>query len=327
MNLSKHTSIRRGFTLIELLVVIAIIGILVGLLVPAVMNFMKKGPIIITTNEIGQLDTALQTFKQEYNITYIPSQIKLCELQGSYGSTQLDLDSISYLTQLWPKITSQDPATGAVRWATTGIDWNGDGTISPGGVILEGHQCLVFFLGGVPSRGTSLTCGGFATDPRDPIKLSQSTGRKGPYFDAFSSSGRLGLWPSQGGTAGFFSYFDPYSQLSPPVAPGDKPYAFFSSYGQPNGYNFNKYPPLGSISGDCPSLGVTPYYQSGSTGPQYYNPKSHQIISAGADRTFGPGSLPPGGATWTPQTAGSIAAAGRDDQSNFSGGALMGVGN
>jgi prepilin-type N-terminal cleavage/methylation domain-containing protein len=66
---------RLAFTLVELLVVIAIIGILIGLLVPVLMGVMRKGPQLETTYEIGQLDTAIQTFKQTFNVDYIPSQI------------------------------------------------------------------------------------------------------------------------------------------------------------------------------------------------------------------------------------------------------------
>jgi hypothetical protein len=54
----------------------------------------------------------------------------------------------------------------------------------------------------------------------------------------------------------------------------------------------------------------------GST-PKYWNPRSFQIISAGADHEFGRGSPLPAGPTWTPATASDIDAPGRDDQSNF----------
>jgi hypothetical protein len=90
------------------------------------------------------------------------------------------------------------------------------------------------------------------------------------------------------------------------------PYAYFSSYQTRNGYN--RY-----IGSDCPTLKVFPYAQ-GST--QYLNPTGFQLISAGADLKFGPGSNP--GLSpipfWTPATAASTAASGpngADDQSNF----------
>jgi len=314
MNLSKQQTPRRpGFTLIELLVVIAIISILVGLVSYAVINALRKGPQVLSTAEISQKDTAIQNFKQTYNVAYIPSQIKLCERCSDYGPGLLDQESLTFLTSMFPKIMSPDPATGAVRWQTVGIDWNGDGHIG-GPVVLEGHQCLVFFLGGIPVHNPP-GCFGFSTDPRDPAKLSQTTGRKGPFFEF--ESARLGVWPLTQATAAanFYSYGDQYCQSKPPIFPDDKPYAYFSNYGQPNG--FNKFGP-----GDCQSLGVIPYFQ-GVSPSRYYNPNSYQIISAGLDRKFGPGGLwpPPAGSPLWKQTPWL------DDQSNFNSGNLMGVVN
>ena len=75
---------RSGFTLIEMLVVIAIITVLVALVVPAVMYFTRKGPPLLTTNEISQLDTAIQNFKTTYKVDYIPSRLRLCENISDY---------------------------------------------------------------------------------------------------------------------------------------------------------------------------------------------------------------------------------------------------
>src|SRR5947208_3526282 len=99
MKFSSRSWIRHSaFTLIELLVVIAIIAVLIALLMPAVMRVLSKGPQIITTNELAQLDTAIQKFKTEYNMDYIPSKIKLCEKFSDYDLTQkLDNDSTNYL--------------------------------------------------------------------------------------------------------------------------------------------------------------------------------------------------------------------------------------
>jgi prepilin-type N-terminal cleavage/methylation domain-containing protein len=321
MNLSQRSFPGRvAFTLIELLVSIAIIGILIALLVPVVGGFLKKGPQMIATSEITKLDEAIQTFKLTYTVDYIPSQIKLCELYSQYTAAQLDQDSIAYLQRVWPKLLNPQANGSAPPWLAGGIDWNGDGSPT-GPVVLEGHQCLVFFLGGVQQRTPTTACLGFATDPRDPIKLSQSQGRKGPFFEF--DTPRLGIWSGTAGaaTAGYLSYFDPFTQASPPQPlQGDKPYAYFSGYGQGL---YSKYAPT---IGDCPSLKVLPYCQTGATGLIYYNKTSQQIISAGLDRTFGPGGA------WTaqpglPYSAGSIAVAGRDDMSNFNGGSLMGVGN
>jgi general secretion pathway protein G len=325
-------SARLAFSLIELLVVIAIIGILIGLIVPVLGRIGGTGVRTVATSEIGQLDTAIQTFKQTYGVDFIPSQIKLCERLGDYGNTKLDTDSLGYLTMVWPKLLS--PGGPAF------IDWNGNGA-QDGPVILEGHQCLVFFLGGIPvgappgfgtgNRNSTIppACFGFATDPRDPAKLGQANGRKGPFFDF--PPGRLGVWsnPNANGQAAlgacYFSFFDSYSNT--PQQPKDKPYAYFSSYGAQNGYNTPPVRKYGTVS-DCDSLGVTPYVSSPAP-LIFHNPKSHQIICAGADQAFGPGCFPAGGGPFA-YPFGSPASVDpngfyKDDQSNFNSGNILSV--
>ena len=61
---------REAFTLIELLTVIAIIGILAGILVPAVGQVRKKTAIATSKAKIEQYVTALEGFKAEYG--YFP---------------------------------------------------------------------------------------------------------------------------------------------------------------------------------------------------------------------------------------------------------------
>ena len=82
-------------------------------------------------------------------------------------------------------------------------------------------------------------------------------------------------------------------------------YGYFSCYKTVNGYG--RY---GST--DCPTLGggILPYGVTGA----FLNPSTHQIISAGRDKTFGPGGA------WVAATASDFyppGSPGADDQANF----------
>jgi prepilin-type N-terminal cleavage/methylation domain-containing protein len=288
---SNHprTAGRAGFTLIEILVVIAIIAILVALLMGGVMAFMGKGPEVKTRNDILQLSAALQNFKAKYGF-YPPDQIRLCSNYATYtpATNALDAQSLQAINRMFPDLG----AFNGVAWAGPGV------TLPATGVILEGDQALVFFLGGPPAgASTPALMGGFLTVPLDPIGTAASTQDRIKFmtFDA----GRLKLMPRGTNTAAayFPSYIDGFNN---PAAPNAMPYVYFSSGSRANGYTV----------GEVNTLNVSAYLQTATT---YQNSTTFQIISAGLDGQFGPGGMiwpPPGGNA-------ALTKAGLDDMTNF----------
>jgi prepilin-type N-terminal cleavage/methylation domain-containing protein len=274
---------RAAFTLIELLVVIAIIGILASLLLAGVMAVLRKGPEVNNRNDIMQLGVALDKFKTKYGF-YPPSKIKLVPQLANYNmANPLDQQSSAFLSSMW---------TNLDRQTTTVFAWAGPGVPIPAtGITLEGHQCLVFFLGGIPSGGNNKAPMGFSTNPLNPTD---------PNPDRFKfidfESGRCEMLDP---ASPFPSYLDSHSK----GGTNKKPFLYFSSYKRNNGYS-----PFGSS--DNVSLGVSPYVETSTpTTVKYINPTTYQLISAGADGAFGPGGL------WTPS---AMPAQGRDDIANFS---------
>jgi hypothetical protein len=316
--------------------VIVIIAVLMAILLPALNSAVKFANQAKTRSEIASLQAAVQSFQSKFGVDFIPSRIKLCKYYSSYVLTnQLDKDSVLYMTKVFPRLmynSGQATApsaygpwavdnTGTAYSGDTGVNWHPNwstisdtSTSSAAQATLEGHQALVFFLGGIPSIGTPNSCTGFSTDPTNPANTSTSIDREAQFFE-FTSS-RLVQWPSNGSSiAGyngslFLSYTDSIGNPPTSVSPsGPRPYAFFSFYGQPNGYL--RYSSLGSDNG---TLGLSAYSISGTSPTQYMNPNSFQIICAGYDGQFGPG----GG--WTP--TGGLTGIGADDLANFAAGPL-----
>jgi general secretion pathway protein G len=352
-----HKTGRAGFTLVELVVVVLIIAILAALTATAVTALLGKGPAAKNRSEIGQLEMAVAAFHRDFGIDkqYFPSRFVLCENYSDYffnfgtpmqaSKSQLHTDSLNFLQTMFPKLWKNNQ---------NAINWKGYGVAgSVGERFLEGDQCLVFFLGGIPNpaapNGTGPGVLGFSRVASDPSTAGGD--RKGPYYE-FDES-RLALLPhasSNFQTNDYFSYLDPYKQKNPVLnnvyGRNDifNAYVYFSSYRVRNGYNryFNTKDETGALiqNSDCSTFAVWPYARTTGSNGQYVYPAKFQIISAGADGVFAVGTnLNPAAGyptlTWSPTTAEAYVSGkmpgtgkpnpntnpgdpyGKDDQANF----------
>ena len=346
---------RGGFTLIEILMVMIIIGILLALLLPAVNSAMKAARRAAVSSEINQLAQALANFKSKYG-DYPPSRFLAVE-SGNYsslfGSTtalstsgtlpdpsqsdptspgdgditlgQLAQRSASALRKFWPRLTTNVtlPNSSNASW----YDFNGNGGTGPDNAyILHGHECLVFFLGGVPSvdGGGNYNLNGFDKNPTNPFtnnvsgNTMYSANRQPPFFE-FNAS-RLFLDPNtqiSSTLPGVPAYYDSLGNPTPTSGSTLNFYAYFSAYGNggydPNDVNVPEYDsntngpiwlsfsttfPIYTSTAvtTCESYAPNPYTSTAtvtsSTGGSqvaFQNAQSFQIISSGIDGLYGVG--------------------------------------
>jgi prepilin-type N-terminal cleavage/methylation domain-containing protein len=333
---------RRGFTLVELLVVIVVIAILIALLLPAINGAVRTARVGAASAEINQLAQALAQFKAQYGV-YPPSSIILSET-GDYGTATISVAfpnvptavlqqkiarSVQYLRRIWPKMATT--TTGATL-SIPGVyyDFNNNGK-ADAPYMLDGAECLVFFLGGLPGLvDGNWTTVGFSKNPANPAispTVTLGANRSSPMFEF--RPGRLNdNYPQfSNGTSGngFPEYSDNLSTLGTP-----QPFVYFSSYegagydpddvnyaeegslqngtpvaatwgtdGQPSSgigarfYNLiSASNPNGVSFAPNPYTNGAPLPMTGNTSnPEYVNKNSFQIISAGIDGQFGIGGF------------------------------------
>jgi len=175
---------RAGFTLIELLVVLVILALLIALLLPAIQGAVRRARSAAVQAEVNQMAQALAAFKTQFG-DYPPSRVVLNENGGLPSDSAVVVQSggvadITYgqladrtataMRKFWPRTTF---AAGGSVWAAGSPQWydfNGSGTADYGNFVLQGHECLVFFLGGIPLNvNGSISVIGFGKNPMNPF--------------------------------------------------------------------------------------------------------------------------------------------------------------
>jgi prepilin-type N-terminal cleavage/methylation domain-containing protein len=335
--MTRHAPRRpRGFTLIELLVVLVIIAILIALLVPAIASAVRTAKGAAVQAEINQLAQALADFKSKFG-DYPPSRILLSE-NGWLNTTsstqvpngvsaditygQLAQRSITALRKFWPRVSILPNGPVWPAGNSVWYDFNGNGSFEYDplgqGFLLQGHECLVFFLGGIPANvGITIPVlapfpvqgmSGFGKSPTNPFQNSVVTSNRTPPLFEFAG-GRLWGNPN----TGMPSYIDSINGLGNNTSY----YAYFSTnlgtgY-DPNDVNVVEHDSSGSsapIALDYTTASLplgtlspapNPYtiswpvvianQSSDHYNPQvnFQNPQSFQIISPGIDGLYGVG--------------------------------------
>ena len=329
---------RGGFTLVELLVVIIVLAILAALLLPAVNSAVKTARITSVSAEVNNIAQALAAFKSKYG-DYPPSRILLVE-NGDYSSfignnqavstidptappsgditvSQLATRSMAAMRKFFPRVnlSTQGPVfpTGSTVWYDFNGNANQQTTPAPDlPYVLHGHECLVFFLGGIPAfDASSGTYGmvGLGKDPTNPFTnpaWAIGGNRNTPLYE-FNGS-RLFVDPTNtsmgGANPGIPGYYDSFGNSQPGNGLTINFFAYFSAYGNsaydPNDVNFpteqdiNLNTHVGLHFANATSFTPNPYTVTQSVGTSsgivtFQSPQSFQIISSGIDGLYGVG--------------------------------------
>ncbi len=275
-----NSRIQRGFTLIEVLMVIAIIGILIGLLVPAVgiaLRSVRKNAIAM---EVTTIASAIERYKEKYG-DYPPD-----------GSNAAVLSR--HLRKVFPQIAASEISLlTAGSNASTGLT----------GAVMDPPEALVFFLGGFsddPVHPFTGAGGPFAATPNNSTAPVQyNVDRNAPLFEFKQAQLTLEVMqdPGSGSPITVSNDETEFGLVTPPSFPGDlipvyrpagkrAPIVYFDSRTYTSGTQYNRYQ-VADLGAARPYLSDNVNTTSGTAVYRYAEDKTFQLISAGLDDSYG----------------------------------------
>ncbi|MBB3204582.1 prepilin-type N-terminal cleavage/methylation domain-containing protein [Rhodopirellula rubra] len=298
-----------GFTLVEILVVITIIGILAGLLIPAITNSIRRANETALKLEVNSIAQAVEAYKEKYG-DYPPD-----------GSNEAVLKR--HMRKLFPRMAEPD-VTILDRLVDNEAATNTTGAFSPN--AMDRAEALVFFLGGFsadiqhpitgPGGPLELLASGTAGST-DLADYQLQTTRDNTFFDFdqtrmtmvlngaryVSNDETLFGFPVSGFSIG--DYGGSQDLLPAYLAGGDEtsPIVYFDSrtYGNISTSSTAVY--NGYLSGTSEVGGIRPYKTEIGIKPpagseyadeaeafaavSFHRPNSFQLISPGLDGVFG----------------------------------------
>lgn len=308
----RKLRVQSAFTLIELIVVIMIIAILSSLLMVGIQGAVNRARVTAVVVDVKNLEQGIKEFQAKYNITDAPpSFLILAENDTLWNSNSTPANNAIF-RRIWPGFlqTNNRPTFNVdtdsnMTFDAYQQDINGDGDHDDV-FILNGAECLAFFLGGIMEKdGSNFIPRGFSSNPTNPFyRPTSPTGswgtRVGPFAD---------LKPSR-----LVDIADPVASTPLDDMPvyidafpnSTTPYLYLSAYGG-RGYRLSGPDGLNSsmaqkaddevlwVDASTPAL-YSVYLQKDSETDKSKLPagtpwsaKSFQIICAGADAQWGIG--------------------------------------
>ncbi len=289
---------RQAFTLVELLMVITIIGILVGLIVPAVFYAMRSVKANAIAMSVQTLANAVDQYKNKY---------------GDYPPDGTDETIFArHCRKLWPQIAATE---------LTQLKAGSTCDARPTAGVMDPPEALVFFLGGFsndPIHPFTGAGGPLAATPSGSASpLQYNTDRSEPLYDFVQSQLTLEVFLDSGNQITVSNDDSTFGLACPSGFPGDlipvykqknaqTPIVYFDSRTYSlsgtffNSYNLGGYGvarPYKESDGSNYKVNtrVTPTFPASTaahlaTNDMYYkyvNDRTYQIIAAGLDDNYG----------------------------------------